>query len=107
VAHKLQALVRQNDTVARLGGDEFIILLDNPLNQDHVAQIADRIVATIRAPITLQQQTVQIGASIGIAVYPGGGATPAALLQSADTAMYTAKREGKNTYRFYSGEAVG
>ena len=106
VAHKLQALVRQNDTVARLGGDEFIILLDNPLNQDDVAQIADRIVATIRAPVVLQGQTVQIGASIGIALYPDGGATPAALIQSADTAMYASKRAGKNTYRFFTPEAA-
>ncbi|MCX7279341.1 MAG: sensor domain-containing diguanylate cyclase [Burkholderiales bacterium] len=106
VAQKLLALVRQNDTVARLGGDEFIILLDNPLNQDDVAHVASRIVATIRAPVVLQGQTVQIGASIGIAMHPYGGATPAALIQSADTAMYAAKRDGKNAYRFFAPEAA-
>jgi diguanylate cyclase (GGDEF)-like protein/PAS domain S-box-containing protein len=106
VAQSLLALVRQNDTVARLGGDEFVILLDNPLNRDDVAQIADRIVATLRTPIRLQDQSVQIGASIGIAMYPEGGATPAALIQSADSAMYAAKRAGKNTYRFFMPEAT-
>ncbi|MEO5794954.1 MAG: sensor domain-containing diguanylate cyclase [Rhodoferax sp.] len=102
VAQRLLTLVRQNDTVARLGGDEFVILLDNPLGQDYVAQIAARIVAAVHAPLTLGDQQVQVGASIGIAMHPSAGSTPADLLKNADAAMYAAKRAGKNTYRFFS-----
>ncbi|MBC7682572.1 MAG: diguanylate cyclase [Ferruginibacter sp.] len=104
IAHRLRDLVRQNDTVARLGGDEFIILLDNPLNQDDVAHIAARIVATIQAPMVLCGQQVQVGASVGIALHPSGGNTAAELIRSADNAMYEAKRSGKNTYRFFTAE---
>lgn len=104
VAQRLLALVRQNDTVARLGGDEFIILLDNPLNQEDVAHIAARIVATIHAPMALRGHQVQVGASVGIALHPSGGNTAAALIRSADSAMYAAKRAGKNTYRFFTPE---
>ena len=105
VAQKLLSQVRQNDTVARLGGDEFVILLDNPLSQDYVAQIAARIVDALHAPLTLGDQQVQLGASIGIAMHPRAGATPAELLKNADAAMYAAKRAGKNTHRFFNAES--
>ncbi|WP_394788097.1 diguanylate cyclase domain-containing protein [Rhodoferax sp.] len=104
VAKKLLSQVRQNDTVARLGGDEFVILLDNPLSRDYVAHIAERIVATVHTPLKLGQQQAQVGASIGIAMHPGDGMNPADLLKHADTAMYAAKRAGKNTYRFFTAD---
>ena len=101
VAQKLQAQVRHSDTVARLGGDEFVVLLDNPANEGEVADIARRFVATINEPMEFRGKVAQVGTSIGIALYPADGQTPAQLIKSADTAMYAAKDAGKNTCRFF------
>jgi diguanylate cyclase (GGDEF)-like protein/PAS domain S-box-containing protein len=102
VANRLQALVRQSDTVARLGGDEFVIKLDNPADRDEIARIAGRVIASINEPMEFRGQSVQVGTSIGIAVFPGGGQTPAELIKNADSAMYAAKNSGKNAYRFFA-----
>lgn len=100
VAEKLQSLVRQTDTVARLGGDEFVVLLDSPENQDEVENIAKRIIASVGDPMKLSGVAAHVGTSIGIAMYPEHGELSQDLLKSADAAMYQAKQEGKNTYRF-------
>ena len=94
VAARLQAQVRTADTVARLGGDEFVVLLDNPANVDEVARIAQRIVDAVTAPIQLAGQTLAVGASVGVALHPAHGQTPAELIQAADRAMYAAKQGG-------------
>ncbi len=101
VAQKLRALVRQADIVARLGGDEFVVLLDNPSGQDEVEQIASRIVAAINEPMSFDGHTAHVGTSIGIAMHPVDGTCSTDLLKNADTAMYAAKKSGKNTYRFF------
>jgi len=101
VAQKILVLIRQTDTIARLGGDEFVIMLDNPESREMVAQIASRIIATINEPMIFRGLTAQVGASVGIAMFPGDGSTAADLIASADTAMYAAKTCGKNTYRFF------
>ncbi len=101
VARKLQALIRQVDTVARFGGDEFTILLDNPASTEEVAHIAERIVATINEPMQFNGRIARVGISIGIAIYPGDGHTPADLLKNADSAMYVAKNGGSNAYCFF------
>ncbi len=102
VAQRLLALVRQSDTVARLGGDEFVIKLDNPASKEEVAVIAARAISAINAPMEIGGKTVQVGTSIGIAVYPADGHTPIELIENADAAMYAAKDAGKNTFRFYA-----
>ncbi len=101
VAQRLLPLIRQSDTVARLGGDEFVIKLDNPANRDEIAHIAKRAIAAINAPMEFRGKAVHVGTSIGIAVFPADGHTPAELIRNADTAMYAAKNAGKNTYRFF------
>jgi len=101
VAQRLLALVRQSDTVARLGGDEFVIKLENPADKEEIAMIATRAIAAINAPMEFGGKTVQVGASVGIAVFPADGHTPVELIKNADTAMYAAKAAGKNTFRFY------
>lgn len=101
VAQRLLVLVRQSDTVARLGGDEFVIKLDKPASKDEIAVIAKRAIAAINAPMEFGGETIQVGASIGIAVFPVDGQTPDELIRNADTAMYAAKAAGKNTFRFY------
>ena len=102
VVHKLQTQVRKSDTVARVGGDEFVILLGAPATQDEIARIASQLIAVANEPLELRGQTAQVGLSIGIAVYPQDGQTPSNLVKSADSAMYAAKKAGKNTYRFCS-----
>jgi len=104
VAQKLLTLVRKSDTVARLGGDEFVIALNNPENKDEIAHIAGRIVIAINEPIKIRDNLVQVGTSIGIAVFPADGCTSAHLLKNADTAMYAAKAAGKNTFCFFAPE---
>lgn len=101
VAGKLQSQVRQSDTVARLGGDEFVILLDNPADEDEVAYVASRVLAAIHEPMEFRGQGAQVGTSIGIAMFPRDGQTPAELIKHADAAMYAAKDAGKNAYRFF------
>lgn len=100
VAVRLKELIRTSDTVARLGGDEFVILLHNPESYGSVIQVAERVISAINAPITVANQIAQVGTSIGIAVHPEHGVTSDQLLTQADSAMYQAKRSGKNTFRF-------
>ena len=102
VAARLQVVARETDTVARLGGDEFVVLLQNPGQPEDVAAIAARIIDGIALPIELGGRSLRVGASVGIAVYPGDGPDAASLLKNADTAMYEAKANGKSTYRFFS-----
>ena len=93
VADRVRAQLRENDLVARLGGDEFAVLLA-PLHKAEDAQrIADKIISSMDVPIPLPGGTeVLTSLSIGIAIYPDHGATPGALLNAADAAMYQAKR---------------
>lgn len=102
VAQRLLMRRRQTDTVARLGGDEFIVLLDNVDGHAELDHIAQSVVATVSLPIDVAQSQVQVGVSIGVAVFPTDGRTPQALVNSADGAMYAAKMAGKNTVRFAS-----
>lgn len=102
VADRLTATLRKTDMAARLGGDEFVILLENPASKNDVANIAERIITVLGRPARFQDKELKAGASLGIAMFPVHGRTPEALLKAADTAMYAAKRAGKNTYRFYS-----
>ncbi|WP_223488295.1 diguanylate cyclase domain-containing protein [Pseudomonas sp. A-RE-19] len=93
VATRVRAQLREEDLVARLGGDEFAVLL-TPLHKTEDAErIADKIIASMEAPIPLPG-TIQVltSLSIGIAVYPDHGVTPGELLDAADAAMYQAKR---------------
>lgn len=93
VATRVRAQLREEDLVACLGGDEFAVLL-TPLHKTEDAErIADKIIASMATPISLPGNTsVLTSLSIGIAVYPDHGATPGALLNAADAAMYQAKR---------------
>ena len=101
VAHRLLALMRESDTVARLGGDEFVVKLDSRASREEIAQVARRAIAAINEPVAFGGQLAQVGASIGVAIFPADGRTPVELISNADSALYTAKAEGKNTFRFF------
>jgi len=102
VAGRLQAIILKDEIVARLGGDEFAILLRGHGSQATQASIlANRIIEAMRSPFEVQDQEVLIGASVGITVAPLDGKDPGELLKNADIALYRAKEEGRNTYRFF------
>ena len=102
VAKRLLASVRDSDTVARLGGDEFVIMLPQITQANDAAVVAQKVLASIAVPFTLIGQEFRITASIGIGVFPQHGLDEETLKKNADIAMYQAKAEGKNNYRFYS-----
>ena len=98
-ADRLVAATRESDTVARLGGDEFAILPGDAADLPAAAGVVWKLQHLFAAGFELDQQVVQVSASIGIATFPEHGNTPAELLRRADVAMYEAKRSG-------SGHAV-
>jgi predicted signal transduction protein with EAL and GGDEF domain len=89
-------------TVARLGGDEFTILLTEIRSGHDAARIGERILRVLQEPFDLGEQSVVVGTSIGIAVFPDDGSDPDSLLKNADAAMYHAKEQGRNNLQFYS-----
>lgn len=101
VAKRLIHLIRVEDTVARIGGDEFVILLPNLHDQSQVELIAEKVIAELVKPFEVNALTLQIGVSVGIAMYPDYDSNETNLIKHADSAMYAAKRQGRNCYAFY------
>ncbi len=92
VAERMRGALRESDTIARLGGDEFAVLLPGILNEEDAIGAARKLVSALEQPIMLDEQSFQIGASVGIALYPDHGEDGATLMRHADVAMYVAKR---------------
>ncbi len=106
VAQRLKTSVRSSDVVARLGGDEFVVLLDALRGDTEAANemagtIAEKICIALNQPYQLNSYTHHGGASLGVALFSRGDVDTEELLKRADTAMYQAKRAGRNTVRFY------
>ena len=99
-ANRLLNCVRESDTVARVGGDEFLILLQNLKAEEEAADVAQKVVRSINQPINIEGNNEQVGASIGISVFPAHGDSFEALLKVSDNAMYIAKKAGKNGFIF-------
>ncbi len=97
VSVRLLACVRPQDTVARLGGDEFAVLLAET-NDERGAQVAERIVSTMTKPFQIDGQPVNIGTSVGVALYPAHGETADDLMANADLALYDAKASGRDRH---------
>ncbi len=104
VGKQLTSCVRVTDTVSRLGGDEFVIILSELESTEDAAQIARKILDVLSKPYRLDTHDVFVTASAGISVYPDDADDAKDLFKNADTAMYRAKDQGKNTYRFYTEE---
>jgi len=98
---RLSCLLRPGDTVARLGGDEFAIIVSNIRDQQHVRQVADRILDLSREPYVAGGEEIFISVSIGIAVGTTAYRSPEEILRDADIAMYRAKAEGKSRYAVF------
>ncbi|MDX1635660.1 MAG: EAL domain-containing protein [Marinobacter sp.] len=97
MAERLKLALRGDDLVARMGGDEFILLLQDVANET----VYERILDTISEPLSIGPATVSLSASLGITLYPRDRSDADRLLRHADQAMYAAKEEGRQTYRFF------
>lgn len=102
VAARLRESVRDHDTVARLGGDEFAILLPDIRQSDDLGRVANTILERFKECFLLDGKELFISCSVGIALYPDDSADVNDLVKYADSAMYLAKRSGRNSFRFYS-----
>jgi diguanylate cyclase (GGDEF)-like protein len=104
VSSRLRSCLRESDVVARLGGDEFVVILSEVTENHRVAKVAGNVLAALGKPLLLSDQECGVTASIGIALFPADGGDAETLTKHADIAMYTAKEEGKNDFRFFSSE---
>lgn len=104
VAERLVACIRQSDTVSRQGGDEFVLLLSGIEHAEDAAQFAQKILSRLALPHYIDGFDLHVSVSIGIGIYPADGRDVETLLKSADTAMYHAKENGRNNYKFFEPE---
>ena len=100
VATRLVSCVREVDTVARIGGDEFLLVLAGFKEAEHAEVIAEKVIKRVSQPIDFKGELLNVGVSIGIAIYPTNGDGSELLLKAADDAMYATKKSGKNGYSF-------
>jgi diguanylate cyclase (GGDEF)-like protein/PAS domain S-box-containing protein len=101
VADRLKHALKSDDLVARLGGDEFAIVVNSIVSPEDAAQIADRLINTLKLPYNIDGLEIVIGASIGLALAPADGTTADDLTKNADMALYRAKSEGRGAYHFF------
>lgn len=106
-AQRLRKVIRTEEAVARLGGDEFVVLLENLGREEEssrllIAQVAEKIIDAAREPFVIKNEKFRISCSIGIVLFNDGSADGNAILQQADKALYTIKREGKSNFYFHN-----
>jgi diguanylate cyclase (GGDEF)-like protein/PAS domain S-box-containing protein len=103
LSRRLRDVLREDDIISRLGGDEFILLLSG-VDEVGAERVAEKLLYTVNQSYMLGQYDLNVSASIGIAVYPEDGEDLETLLRNADTAMYRAKQDGRNNFRFFTQE---
>ena len=101
VAKRLQRILREDDLVARLGGDEFALLLPRATRPEDLLMVVRRLLSACRQPFQLDWREVLTSASIGVSFYPQDGHSPEALMRNADSALYQAKRKGRNNLQIF------
>jgi diguanylate cyclase (GGDEF)-like protein/PAS domain S-box-containing protein len=104
VSNRLRAQVRQSDTVSRPGGDEFVVLVSEDKHAEYATITAEKILHALAEPHHLSGNELHITTSIGISLYPADGADTETLIKNADTAMYHAKKKGRNNFQFFNSE---
>ncbi|MBN2782090.1 MAG: EAL domain-containing protein [Campylobacterales bacterium] len=104
VSDKMESNISLSNSIARLGGDEFLILIDHFKDEKTLIDVIQKITSVFKEPITIEHHQFYITISMGIAIYPLHGKDADALIKNADAAMYRAKNEGRNTYKFYTDD---
>jgi diguanylate cyclase (GGDEF)-like protein len=104
IANRLRSSLRACDVVARLGGDEFVVILEETADSNDIEDVARKLLSVLAQPLLLGGHECHTTASIGIAMYPADGTDVQSLTRNADMAMYLAKEDGKNGFRFFSKE---
>jgi len=104
VASRLVACIRRSDTVSRLGGDEFVVLLSQVEHAEDAAFISKKILSSLAEPFSVDKKHLDINASIGVSTYPDDGQDAETLIHKADTAMYAAKKLGRNNCQFFRAD---
>lgn len=104
MANRFTEVLRDDDIVCRLGGDEFAIILHDIHHDQDAVPVAQKLITVAAEPMLLDEHEVAVSASAGIALFPKDGEDCRTLEKNADIALYHAKEEGKNTFRFYSEE---
>ncbi len=102
VAGRLKQVTREGDTVARLSGDEFSVILTGIQSQQAISGIVEKLLTLIKSPVIYNGNNLSVSASIGVAFYPYDSKNVETLINMADSAMYRAKRKGKNSYQLFS-----
>jgi diguanylate cyclase (GGDEF)-like protein len=104
VAERLRSVIRIEDVVARLGGDEFVVVQTGIAGKAQAEDFARRIISAVTAPLKLKDRSFNATVSVGVALAPADGTDPERLLKSADLALYKAKADGRNCFRFFLAE---
>ncbi len=102
VASRLQDCLRETDVLSRLSGDEFLVVLQDVRSNDAVSSICDKILKRLAESFTIEGREISTSFSVGIAIFPQDGNDAETLLKHADTAMFNAKANGRNNYRFFN-----
>ncbi|MFC3609258.1 putative bifunctional diguanylate cyclase/phosphodiesterase [Stutzerimonas tarimensis] len=102
VAERLGGCLRASDTVARLGGDEFVLVINSHYQVSTVISLLERVLREVNRPVLLDGREFQVGASLGVAMFPDDGRDADSLLKRADIAMYAAKKVGRNNFQFFT-----
>lgn len=104
IAERISGMLRQSDTLARIGGDELVIVLPHQKDIVYVHVLLEQILKEIAKPVTVEDHILQITGSLGISIFPEDGTNADVLLKNADTAMYEAKKKGRNNFEFFTRE---
>lgn len=102
IGKRIKLSLRPYDVAGRIGGDEFAIVISDFASEDELAEISLRLIASISRPLSVEHEEVAVSATVGIAIFPNDSSSTDELIRHADSAMYSAKRDGSGTFAFYS-----